>query len=173
MNKSKLFASLAALSMTMTQTGQIQIFAKEEALKEDALSNDSYKDNLQEQILKAQNKKEEKKKALDQAQKEYDTYNEGTYIPTKRIVDTLKSNYDASSLEAQKAIVSELEKQVANLEENQKKLGQANEQKKALQAQLDDTTNALADANSKLQEAQKKYDALLNGTSEEEISKDV
>ena len=173
MNKSKLFASLAALSMTMTQTGQIQIFAKEEALKEDALSNDSYKDNLQEQILKAQNKKEEKKKALDQAQKEYDTYNEGTYIPTKRIVDTLKSNYDASSLEAQKAIVSELEKQVANLEENQKKLGQANEQKKALQTQLDETTNALTDANSKLQEAQKKYDALLNGTSEEEISKDV
>ena len=145
MNKSKLFASLAALSMTMTQTGQIQIFAKEEALKEDALSNDSYKADLQEQILKAQNKKEEKKKALDQAQKEYDTYNEGTYIPTKRIVDTLKSNYDASSLEAQKAIVSELEKQVANL-------------KKALQTQLDETTNALANANSKLQEAQKKYE---------------
>ena len=62
---------------------------------------------------------------------------------------------------------------MANLEENQKKLGQANEQKKALQAQLDETTNALTDANSKLQEAQKKYDALLNGTSEEEISKDV
>ena len=110
---------------------------------------------------------------IEKAQKVYDTYNEGTYVPTKANVNTLKSNYDASSLEAQKAIVSELEKQVASLEENQKKLGQANEQKKALQAQLDKTTNALTDANSKLQEAQKKYDALLNGTSEEEISKDV
>lgn len=42
-----------------------------------------------------------------------------------------------------------------------------------MQTQLDETKNALANANSKLQEAQKKYDALLNGTSEEEISKDV
>ena len=124
-------------------------------------------------INEAQKKADEAKEAEEKAQKVYDTYNEGTYAPTKANVNTLKSNYDASSLEAQKAIVSELEKQVANLEENQKKLGQANEQKKALQTQLDETTNALADANSKLQEAQKKYDALLSGTSEEEISKDV
>lgn len=184
MKKEKLLTSLAAASMVLTQAGQMSVFAKgatadgtdinsTPANKEESKIEKTEKELLQEKINEAQKKADEAKEAEEKAQKVYDTYNEGTYVPTKANVNTLKSNYDVSSLEAQKAIVSELEKQVANLEENQKKLGQANEQKKALQTQLDETTNALADANSKLQEAQKKYDALLSGTSEEEISKDV
>ena len=182
MKKEKLLSSLAATSLVLTQAGQLSVFAEENnnsviepatSEKETTTIGKTEKELLQEKINEAQKKADEAKEAEEKAQKVYDTYNEGTYVPTKANVNTLKSNYDASSLEAQKAIVSELEKQVANLEENQKKLGQANEQKKALQAQLDETTNALTDANSKLQEAQKKYDALLNGTSEEEISKDV
>lgn len=184
MKKQKVLTSLAAASMVLTQAGQMSVFAKGATAdgtdinstsvnKEESKIEKTEKELLQEKINEAQKKADEAKEAEEKAQKVYDTYNEGTYVPTKANVNTLKSNYDASSLEAQKAIVSELEKQVANLEENQKKLGQANEQKKALQAQLDETTNALTDANSKLQEAQKKYDALLNGTSEEEISKDV
>lgn len=182
--KQKVLTSLAAASMVLTQAGQMSVFAKgatadgtdinsTPANKEESKIEKTEKELLQEKINEAQKKADEAKEAEEKAQKVYDTYNEGTYVPTKANVNTLKSNYDVSSLEAQKAIVSELEKQVANLEENQKKLGQANEQKKALQTQLDKTTNALADANSKLQEAQKKYDALLSGTSEEEISKDV
>lgn len=184
MKKQKVLTSLAAASMVLTQAGQMSVFAKgatadgtdinsTPANKEESKIEKTEKELLQEKINEAQKKADEAKEAEEKAQKVYDTYNEGTYVPTKANVNTLKSNYDASSLEAQKAIVSELEKQVANLEENQKKLGQANEQKKALQTQLDKTTNALTDANSKLQEAQKKYDALLSGTSEEEISKDV
>lgn len=184
MKKQKVLTSLAAASMVLTQAGQMSVFAKgatadgtdinsTPANKEESKIEKTEKELLQEKINEAQKKAYEAKETEEKAQKVYDTYNEGTYVPTKANVNTLKNNYDASSLEAQKAIVSELEKQVANLEENQKKLGQANEQKKALQTQLDKTTNALADANSKLQEAQKKYDALLNGTSEEEISKDV
>lgn len=182
MKKEKLLSSLAATSLVLTQAGQLSVFAEENnnsviepatSEKETTTIEKTEKELLQEKINEAQKKADEAKEAEEKAQKVYDTYNEGTYVPTKANVNTLKSNYDASSLEAQKAIVSELEKQVASLEENQKKLGQANEQKKALQAQLDETTNALTDANSKLQEAQKKYDALLNGTSEEEISKDV
>ena len=182
MKKEKLLSSLAATSLVFTQAGQLSVFAKENknSVTEPAISEKetttvekSQKEKLEDKISEAQKKADEAKEAEEKAQKVYDTYNEGTYVPTKANVNTLKSNYYASSLEAQKAIVSELEKQVANLEENQKKLGQANEQKKALQTQLDETTNALANANSKLQEAQKKYDALLNGTSEEEISKDV
>lgn len=182
--KQKVLTSLAAASMVLTQAGQMSVFAKgatadgtdinsTPANKEESKIEKTEKELLQEKINEAQKKANEAKEAEEKAQKVYDTYNEGTYVPTKANVNTLKSNYDASSLEAQKAIVSELEKQVANLEENQKKLGQANEQKKALQTQLDKTTNALTDANSKLQDAQKKYDALLSGTSEEEISKDV
>ena len=184
MKKQKVLTSLAAASMVLTQAGQMSVFAKgatadgtdinsTPANKEESKIEKTEKELLQEKINEAQKKAYEAKEAEEKAQKVYDTYNEGTYVPTKANVNTLKSNYDVSSLEAQKAIVSELEKQVTNLEENQKKLGQANEQKKALQTQLDKTTNALADANSKLQEAQKKYDALLSGTSEEEISKDV
>lgn len=182
MKKEKLLSSLAATSLVLTQAGQLSVFAEENnnsviepatSEKETTTIEKTEKELLQEKINEAQKKADEAKEAEEKAQKVYDTYNEGTYVPTKANVNSLKSNYDASSLEAQKAIVSELEKQVANLEENQKKLGQANEQKKALQTQLDETTNALANANSKLQEAQKKYDALLNGTSEEEISKDV
>ena len=182
MKKEKLLSSLAATSLVFTQAGQLSVFAKENknSVTEPAISEKetttvekSQKEKLEDKISEAQKKVEEAKEVEEKAQKVYDTYNEGTYVPTKTNVDTLKSGYDAASLETQEAIVSELEKQVSNLEENQKKLGQANEQKKALQAQLDETTNALADANSKLQEAQKKYDALLNGTSEEEISKDV
>lgn len=182
MKKEKLLSSLAATSLVLTQAGQLSVFAEENnnsviepatSEKETTTIEKTEKELLQEKIDEAQKKADEAKEAEEKAQKDYDTYNEGTYIPTKANVNALKSNYDASSLETQKAIVSELEKQVASLEENQKKLGQANEQKKALQTQLDKTTNALADANSKLQEAQKKYDALLNGTSEEEISKDV
>lgn len=184
MKKEKVLTSLAAASMVLTQAGQMSVFAKGATAdgtdinsmptnKEESKIEKTEKELLQEKINEAQKKADEAKEAEEKAQKVYDTYNEGTYVPTKANVNTLKSNYDASSLEAQKAIVSELEKQVSNLEENQKKLGQANEQKKALQTQLDKTTNALADANSKLQEAQKKYDALLNGTSEGEISKDV
>ena len=182
MKKEKLLSSLAATSLVLTQAGQLSVFAEENnnsviepatSEKETTTIEKTEKELLQEKIDEAQKKADEAKEAEEKAQKVYDTYNEGTYVPTKANVNTLKSNYDASSLETQKAIVSELEKQVANLEENQKKLGQANEQKKALQAQLDETTNVLADANSKLQEAQKKYDALLSGTSGEEISKDV
>lgn len=182
MKKEKLLSSLAATSLVLTQAGQLSVFAEENnnsviepatSEKETTTIEKTEKELLQEKINEAQKKADEAKEEEEKAQKVYDTYNEGTYVPTKANVNSLKSNYDASSLEAQKAIVSELEKQVANLEENQKKLGQANEQKKALQTQLDETTNALANANSKLQEAQKKYDALLNGTSEEEISKDV
>ena len=184
MKKEKVLTSLAAASMVLTQAGQMSVFAKGATAdgtdinstpinKEESKVEKTEKELLQEKIDEAQKKAEEAKEAEEKAQKVYDTYNEGTYVPTKTNVDTLKSGYDAVSLETQKAIVSELEKQVTALEENQKKLGQANEQKKALQAQLDETTKALTDANSKLQEAQKKYDALLNGTSEEEISKDV
>ena len=173
MNKSKLFASLAALSMTMTQTGQIQIFAKEEALKEDALLNDSYKADLQDQILKAQNKKEETKKALDIVQKTYDDFNNETYIPVKTEMESTKNAYDTTSLQTQQAIVDALEKQVTNLETNQKELKEANEKKKVLSNALEDATKELVDAQDKLQKAQKEHDALLEGTSEEEISKDV
>lgn len=182
MKKEKLLSSLAATSLVLTQAGQLSVFAEENnnsviepetSEKETTTIEKTEKELLQEKIDEAQKKAEEAKEAEEKAQKVYDTYNEGTYVPTKTNVDALKSGYDAASLETQKAIVSELEKQVTALEENQKKLGQANEQKKALQAQLDETTNALTDANSKLQEAQKKYDALLSGTSEEEISKDV
>lgn len=182
--KQKVLTSLAAASMVLTQAGQMSVFAKgatadetdinsTPANKEESKIEKTEKELLQEKINEAQKKADEAKEAEEKAQKVYDTYNEGTYVPTKANVDTLKSGYDAVSLETQKAIVSELEKQVTALEENQKKLGQANEQKKALQTQLDETKNALANANSKLQEAQKKYDALLSGTSEEEISKDV
>lgn len=182
--KQKVLTSLAAASMVLTQAGQMSVFAKgatadetdinsTPANKEESKIEKTEKELLQEKINEAQKKADEAKEAEEKAQEVYDTYNEGTYVPTKANVDTLKSGYDAVSLETQKAIVSELEKQVTALEENQKKLGQANEQKKALQTQLDETKNALANANSKLQEAQKKYDALLSGTSEEEISKDV
>ena len=173
MNKSKLFASLAALSMTMTQTGQIQIFAKEDALKEDALSNDSHKADLQDQILKAQNKKEETKKALDQAQKEYDDFNKETYVPVKTNMESTKNVYDTTSLQTQQAIVDALEKQVVNLETNQKELKEANEKKKVLSNTLEDATKDLVSAQDKLQKAQKEYNALLEGTSEESLSKEV
>lgn len=182
MKKEKLLSSLAATSLVLTQAGQLSVFAEENnnsviepatSEKETTTIRKSQKELLQEKINEAQKKADEAKEVEEKAQKVYDTYNEGTYVPTKTNVDTLKSGYDAASLETQKAIVSELEKQVTALEENQKKLGQANEQKKALQTQLDETTKALTDTNSKLQEAQKKYDALLNGTSEEEITKDV
>lgn len=182
MKKEKLLSSLAATSLVLTQAGQLSVFAEENnnsviepatSEKETTTIGKSQKELLQEKINEAQKKADEAKEAEEKAQKVYDTYNEGTYVPTKTNVDTLKSGYNAVSLETQKAIVSELEEQVTALEENQKKLGQANEQKKALQTQLDETTKALTDANSKLQEAQKKYDALLNGTSEEEVSKDV
>ena len=173
MNKSKLFASLAALSMTMSQTGQIQIFAKEEALKEDALLNDSYKAGLQDQILKAQNKKEETKKALDQAQKTYDDFNNETYIPVKTNMESTKNAYDTTSLQTQQAIVDALEKQVTSLETNQKELKEANEKKKVLSNTLEDATKELVDAQDKLQKAQKEQDALLEGTSKESLSKEV
>ena len=173
MNKSKLFASLAALSMTMTQTGQIQIFAKEDALKEDALSNDSYKADLQDQILKAQNKKEETKKALDHAQKAYDDFNKETYVPVKTNMESTKNAYDTTSLQTQQAIVEALEKQVVNLETNQKELKEANEKKKVLSDTLEDATKDLVSAQDKLQKAQKEYNALLEGTSEESLSKEV
>ena len=181
MKKEKLLSSLAATSLVLTQAGQLSVFAEENnnsviepatSEKETTTIGKTEKELLQEKINEAQKKANEAKAAEEKAQKDYDTYNDGTYIPTKTNVDTLKSNYDTSSLEMQKAIVSELEKQVASLEENQKKLGQANEQKKTLQTQLDEVAKNLADANARLQEAQKKYDALLNGTSEE-ISKDV
>ena len=135
--------------------------------------NDSYKADLQDQILKAQNKKEETKKALDQAQKTYDDFNNETYIPVKTEMESTKNAYDTTSLQTQQAIVDALEKQVINLETNQKELKEANEKKKVLSNALEDATKELVDAQDKLQKAQKEHDALLEGTSEEEISKDV
>ena len=116
MKKEKVLTSLAAASMVLTQAGQMSVFAKgatadgtdinsTPANKEESKIEKTEKELLQEKINEAQKKADEAKEAEEKAQKVYDTYNEGTYAPTKANVNTLKSNYDASSLEAQKAIV--------------------------------------------------------------------
>ena len=119
MKKEKLLSSLAATSLVLTQAGQLSVFAEENnnsviepatSEKETTTIGKTEKELLQEKIDEAQKKADEAKEAEEKAQKVYDTYNEGTYVPTKANVNTLKSNYDASSLETQKAIVSELEK---------------------------------------------------------------
>ena len=121
MKKEKLLSSLAATSLVLTQAGQLSVFAEENSNnatehaileKETTTIEKSQKELLQEKINEAQKKADEAKEVEEKAQKVYDTYNEGTYVPTKTNVDTLKSGYDAVSLETQKAIVSELEKQV-------------------------------------------------------------
>lgn len=49
----------------------------------------------------------------------------------------------------------------------------ANDKKKELSSKLDDASNKLIEAQTQLDKAQKEYDALLNGSSEEALSKDV
>ena len=178
-NKAKLLTMLTATSMMLTTAGQMNVFAKGSAVTPDELNkvpgstNTSKRDLLEENLVKANKKVDETKKAQEEAQKKYDDYRTLTYDVLNSNKNSKWNTYDSLSIETQNAIVNALEKQIAQLEANQKELNDANETKKGLASRLDEATKALLEAQTKLKKAQSEYDALLKGSDEEALSKDV
>lgn len=84
-----------------------------------------------------------------------------------------KKNYLSAKDDAQEAIVTALEKQIQELEANQKALKDANDKKKRLESRLENANEELKQAQNDLIEKQKKYESLLNGSSKEQIEQNV
>ena len=177
-NRNKTLTSLAAASMVLTQAGQMSIFAKEEPMKnvsdtEEVRVEKTQKELLEEQIKNTLEKVNEAKKKFDEAQEIYETYNKNDYTLAVSNRDLAKRNYLSAKDTAQEAIVSGLEKQIQELEANQKALKDANDKKKGLESKLENANRELKQAQNDLVEKQKEYESLLAGTSQEEIERRV
>lgn len=109
----------------------------------------------------------EAKKKFDEAQEKYEIYNKNDYAFAVSNRDLAQKNYLSAKDDAQEAIVSALEKQIQELEANQKALKDANDKKKGLESKLEDANRKLKQAQDDLIEQQKKYESLLNGSSKE------
>lgn len=177
-NRNKTLTSLAAASMVLTQAGQMSVFAKEEPIKNlsdtEAVSvKKTQKELLEEQIKNTLDKVNEAKKKFDEAQEKYETYNKNDYAYAVSNRDLAERNYLSAKDDAQEAIVSALEKQIQELEANQKALKDANDKKKRLESRLENANEELKQAQNDLIEKQKKYESLLNGSSKEQIEQSV
>lgn len=177
-NRNKTLTSLAAASMVLTQAGQMSVFAKEEPMKnlsdtEEVSVEKTQKELLEEQIKNTLDNVNEAKKTFDEAQKKYETYNKNDYALAVSNRDLTQKNYLSAKDDAQEAIVSALEKQIQELEANQKALKNANDKKKGLESKLEDANRKLKQAQADLIEQQKKYESLLNGSSKEQIEQSV
>ena len=180
-SKSKLLTGFAAASMVITQAGQLNVFATGIAMDstenhlvlENTNAKKTKKELLEEQLLDASKKAEEAKMVESDAKSKYENYKTSTYDVLNAYQLSKKNDYDIVSLETQNEILKALEQQISDLEENQKELTLANDKKKELSSKLDDASNKLIEAQTQLDKAQKEYDALLNGSSEEVLSKDV
>lgn len=177
-NRNKTLTSLAAASMVLTQVGQLSVFAKEEQMKnlsdtEEVSVEKTQKELLEEQIKNTLDKVNEAKKKFDEAQEKYETYNKNDYAYAVSNRDLAERNYLSAKDDAQEAIVSALEKQIQELEANQKALKDANDKKKGLESKLEDANRKLKQAQDDLIEQQKEYESLLNGSSKEQIEQNV
>lgn len=177
-NRNKTLTSLAAASMVLTQAGQMSVFAKEEPIKnlsdtEEVSVEKTQKELLEEQIKNTLDNVNEAKKTFDEAQKKYETYNKNDYALAVSNRDLTQKNYLSAKDDAQEAIVSALEKQIQELEANQKALKNANDKKKGLESRLENANEELKQAQEDLIEQQKKYESLLNGSSKEQIEQSV
>lgn len=177
-NRNKTLTSLAAASMVLTQAGQMSVFAKEEPMKnlsdtEEVSVEKTQKELLEEQIKNTLDKVNEAKKKFDEAQEKYETYNKNDYAYAVSNRDLAERNYLSAKDDAQEAIVSALEKQIQELEANQKALKDANDKKKGFESKLEDANRKLKQAQDDLIEQQKKYESLLNGSSKEQIEQNV
>lgn len=177
-NRNKTLTSLAAASMVLTQAGQMSVFAKEEPIKNlsdtEAVSvKKTQKELLEEQIKNTLDNVNEAKKKFDEAQEKYETYNKNDYALAVSNRDLAQKNYLSAKDDAQEAIVSALEKQIQELEANQKALKDANDKKKGLESRLENANEELKQAQNDLIEKQKEYESLLNGSSKEQIEQNV
>lgn len=177
-NRNKTLTSLAAASMVLTQVGQMSVFAKEEPMKnlsdtEEVSVEKTQKELLEEQIKNTLDNVNEAKKKFDEAQEKYETYNKNDYALAVSNRDLAQKNYLSAKDDAQEAIVSALEKQIQELEANQKALKDANDKKKWLESRLKNANEELKQAQDDLIEQQKKYESLLNGSSKEQIEQSV
>lgn len=177
-NRNKTLTSLAAASMVLTQAGQMSVFAKEEPMKnlsdtEEVSVEKTQKELLEEQIKNTLDNVNEAKKKFDEAQEKYETYNKNDYAYAVSNRDLAQKNYLSAKDDAQEAIVSALEKQIQELEVNQKALKDANDKKKGLESKLENANRKLKQAQADLIEQQKKYESLLNGSSKEQIEQSV
>lgn len=177
-NRNKTLTSLAAASMVLTQVGQMSVFAKEEPMKnlsdtEEVSVEKTQKELLEEQIKNTLDKVNEAKKKFDEAQEKYETYNKNDYAYAVSNRDLAQKNYLSAKDDAQEAIVTALEKQIQELEANQKALKDANDKKKGLESKLEDANRKLKQAQDDLIEKQKEYESLLNGSSKEQIEQSV
>lgn len=177
-NRNKTLTSLAAASMVLTQVGQMSVFAKEEPMKnlsdtEEVSVEKTQKELLEEQIKNTLDNVNEAKKKFDEAQEKYETYNKNDYALAVSNRDLAQKKYLSAKDDAQEAIVSALEKQIQELEANQKALKDANDKKKWLESRLKNANEELKQAQDDLIEQQKKYESLLNGSSKEQIEQSV
>lgn len=177
-NRNKTLTSLAAASMVLTQAGQMSVFAKEEPIKnlsdtEEVSVEKTQKELLEEQIKNTLDNVNEAKKKFDEAQEKYETYNKNDYALAVSNRDLAQKNYLSAKDDAQEAIVTALEKQIQELEANQKALKDANDKKKGLESKLEDANRKLKQAQDDLIEQQRKYESLLNGSSKEQIEQSV
>lgn len=177
-NRNKALTSLAAASMVLTQAGQMSVFAKEEPMKnlsdtEEVSVEKTQKELIEEQIKNTLDNVNEAKKKFDEAQEKYETYNKNDYALAVSNRDLAQKNYLSAKDDAQEAIVSALEKQIQELEANQKALKDANDKKKGLESRLKNANEELKQAQNDLIEQQKKYESLLNGSSKEQIEQSV
>lgn len=177
-NRNKTLTSLAAASMVLTQAGQMSVFAKEEPIKnlsdtEEVSVEKNQKELLEEQIKNTLDNVNEAKKKFDEAQEKYETYNKNDYALAVSNRDLTQKNYLSAKDDAQEAIVTALEKQIQELEANQKALKDANDKKKGLESKLEYANRKLKQAQDDLIEQQKKYESLLKGSSKEQIEQNV
>lgn len=177
-NRNKTLTSLAAASMVLTQVGQMSVFAKEEPMKnlsdtEEVSVEKTQKELLEEQIKNTLDNVNEAKKKFDEAQEKYETYNKNDYALAVSNRDLAQKNYLSAKDDAQEAIVTALEKQIQELEANQKALKDANDKKKGLESKLEYANRKLKQAQDDLIEQQKEYESLLNGSSKEQIEQNV
>lgn len=177
-NRNKTLTSLAAASMVLTQAGQMSVYAKEEPMKnlsdtEEVSIEKTQKELLEEQIKNTLDDVNEAKKKFDEAQEKYETYNKNDYAFAVSNRDLAQKNYLSAKDDAQEAIVSALEKQIQELEANQKALKDANDKKKGLESRLKNANEELKQAQEDLIEQQRKYESLLNGSSKEQIEQNV
>lgn len=180
-SKSKFLTGFAAASMVITQAGQLNVFAKGGAMDstdnhlvfENTNAKKTKKELLEEQLSNASKKAEEAKKVESDAKSKYENYKTSTYDVLNANQLSKKNDYDIVSLKTQNEILKALEQQISDLEKNQKELTLENDKKKELSSKLDDASKKLLEAQSSLDKAQKEYDTLLNGSSEEALSKDV
>ena len=177
-NRNKTLTSLAAASMVLTQAGQMSVFAKEEPIKnlsdtEEVSVEKTQKELLEEQIKNTLDNVNEAKKKFDEAQEKYEIYNKNDYAFAVSNRDLAQKNYLSAKDDAQEVIVSTLEKQIQELEANQKALKNANDKKKGLESRLKNANEELKQAQNDLIEKQKEYESLLNGSSKEQIEQSV